>query len=209
MTTAGFDDARDFWDQRYRAPEYIFGEEPNAFVRRQIERIPTGAKVLDVACGEGRNSVWLARHGCEVVGVDISPLALAKARVLAARFNVNPVLVEADIMSWPWQPAQYDVVLTIFIQFAAAEGRTALFSGISRTLKPGGLLLLQGFNPAQLELRSGGPKDASHLYSAELLQELAGGLEIIHLLEHEGDLREGTKHVGPAALIDLIARKPM
>jgi hypothetical protein len=98
-------------------------------------------------------------------------------------------------------------VLTIFIQFAAPEGRGALFDGIVSTLKPGGLLLLQGFTPEQLKFRSGGPKELPHLYSADLLRELASGMEILRLAEHQDELREGSKHVGAAALIDLIARK--
>lgn len=207
MITPGFDDAREFWDKRYAAPEYIFGAEPNAFLLSQGHRFVPGMRVLDVACGEGRNSVWLAKLGCEVVGVDISPLALNKARKLAMDHAVPASFLESDIREWDWKPGEFDAVLTIFIQFAAAEGRGALFEGVAHTLKPGGLLLLQGFAPAQLNFRSGGPKELSYLYTSELLRNLVGGMEIVHLAEHEGDLREGTKHVGPAALIDLIARK--
>ncbi|MFN0314155.1 MAG: SAM-dependent methyltransferase [Burkholderiales bacterium] len=207
MSTPGFDDAREFWDKRYAAPEYLFGTEPNAFLLSQKHRFVPGMRVLDIACGEGRNSVWLAKLGCDVVGVDISPLALTKARKLALDHAVSPSLVEGDIRRWPWTLAEFDAVLSIFIQFAAPEGRGAIFEGIVNTLKPGGLLLLQGFTPEQLNFRSGGPKELSHLYSADLLRELAGGMEILHLAEHQDELREGSKHVGAAALIDLIARK--
>lgn len=207
MNTPGFDDAREFWDKRYAAPEYIFGTEPNAFLLSQKHRFAPGMRVLDIACGEGRNSVWLAKLGCEVVGVDISPLALNKARKLAADHAVSPKFLEDDIRGWRWQPEDFDAVLTIFIQFAAPEGRGALFDGIVSTLKPGGMLLLQGFTPEQLNFRSGGPKELSHLYSSDLLRELVSGMRILHLAEHEYELREGTKHVGAAALIDLIARK--
>ena len=80
----GFGDARECWDQRYRLPEYIFGTEPNVFLATQAHLFKPGHRVLDVACGEGRNSVWLAGLGCNVVGLDVSPLALDKARRLAA-----------------------------------------------------------------------------------------------------------------------------
>ncbi len=208
MSTPGFDDAREFWDKRYAAPEYIFGVEPNAFLLSQKHRFRPGMRVLDIACGEGRNSVWLAKLGCDVAGVDISPLALNKARKLASDHAVSPSFLEGDIRQWQWKPGEFDAVLSIFIQFAAPEGRGALFEGIAHTLKPGGLLFVQGFTPAQLNFRSGGPKELSHLYTADLLRGLVSGMEILHFAEHEDELREGTKHAGVAALIDLIARKP-
>jgi cyclopropane fatty-acyl-phospholipid synthase-like methyltransferase len=204
---AGFDDAREFWDKRYAAREYIFGVEPNVFLVSQRAHFWPHMRVLDIACGEGRNAVWLAKLGCEMVGVDISPLALDKARRLAAQHAVSPTLVEGDIRQWHWQAGQFDAVLAIFIQFAAPEGRSALFEGMCKTLKPGGLLFLQGFTPKQLQYTSGGPKELSHLYTKALLRESLTGMEILHLNEHEGELREGTKHVGKAALVDLVARK--
>ena len=72
----GFDDARAFWDQRFSAPDYIFGKEPNRFLVSQAKWLRPGMRVLDVAAGEGRNAVWMARQGCEVLGIDISPLAI-------------------------------------------------------------------------------------------------------------------------------------
>ncbi len=206
MSRPGFDDAREFWDKRYAAPEYIFGVEPNAFLLSQKHRFVPGMRVLDIACGEGRNSVWLATLGCDVVAVDISPLALNKARKLALDHAVSPNFLESDIRQWDWKTGEFDAVLTIFIQFAAPEGRSAIFEGMLRTLKPGGLLLLEGFTPEQLNFRSGGPKELSHLYTSDLLRDLVSGLEILHLAQYQGELREGTKHVGTAALIDLIAR---
>jgi ubiquinone/menaquinone biosynthesis C-methylase UbiE len=208
VNKSGFDDAQAFWDKRYAAPEYIFGTTPNAFLAAQKERFHPGMRVLDIACGEGRNSVWLAQLGCEVAGVDVSPLALAKARALAMQKNVSPAFVEGNIRQWLWEADQFDAVVTIFIQFAAPEGRSALFDGIARTLKPGGLLFLQGFTPAQLAFTSGGPKELSHLYTADIVRELLHGMDILHLSEQQVVLSEGSKHVGDAALIDVIAQKP-
>jgi len=155
-TSGGFDDAREFWDQRFAAPEYIFGTEPNAFLSAQAERFKSGDRVLDVACGEGRNSVWLAKLGCQVTGIDISPLALAKARRLADTHGVKVDYREADIRDWQWQPARFDAVACVFIQFAEPAQRTRLFEGIETTLTPGGLLVLQGYTPKQLEYKTGG-----------------------------------------------------
>lgn len=209
MAKGGYDDARRFWDQRYAAPGYIFGVEPNAFLAASATRFTPGMQVLDIACGEGRNSVWLARQGCEVTGIDISPLALAKARALASDQSARVTFEEADLHTWTWPVSACDAVVCIFIQFAAPEGRAALFARMLDALRPGGLLFLQGFTPAQLQYNSGGPKEVSHLYTAEMLRSLLADVQILHLCEHEGDLSEGSKHVGRAALVDLIARKPL
>lgn len=203
----GYDDAREFWDKRYAGPEYIFGKEPNVFLLTERARFRRGMKVLDVACGEGRNSVWLAELGCEVTGVDLSPLALGKARALAQERNVSVTYHEADLLQWAWPQGAYDALVSVFIQFAAPEGREALFARMRAALKPGGLLFLQGFTPAQLQYASGGPKEISHLYTGEMLSGLLAPLQILHLREYEADLSEGSKHVGRAALVDVIARR--
>jgi cyclopropane fatty-acyl-phospholipid synthase-like methyltransferase len=201
----GFDDAREFWDQRYSAPEYIFGTSPNLFLASQQHLFKPRDRVLDIACGEGRNSVWLASLGCQVLGMDVSPLALTKARQLAADRGVTVAWQEADVRSWQWQPDAFDAVVCIFIQFADPSQRARLFSGLQTTLKLGGKLVLQGYTPKQVEYKTGGPPQAAHMYTAAMLRDAFAGLDIVHLQEHEDVLSEGTKHVGRSALIDLVA----
>ena len=201
----GFDDAREFWDQRYSAPEYIFGTGPNRFLASQQQLFKPRDRVLDVACGEGRNSVWLASLGCNVLGIDVSPLALSKARQLAVDRGVTVTWQEADVRTWQWQPDAFDAVVCIFIQFAEPAQRTRLFSGFQTTLKPGGKLVVQGYTPKQVEYKTGGPPQAAHMYTTAMLRDAFASLDIVHLLEHEDVLSEGTKHVGRSALIDLVA----
>jgi cyclopropane fatty-acyl-phospholipid synthase-like methyltransferase len=206
---ADFDDARAFWDARFAAPEYIFGTEPNQFLVREASRLAPGAEVLDMACGEGRNAVWLAGRGCQVTGFDVSPLALDKARRLAATKQVQVEWLQADVRTWEWAPAAFDAVACIFIQFASPAERERLFAGFRETLRPGGLVLLQGYTPKQLEYRTGGPGEISHLYTEAMLREAFDGWDILQLREYEADLAEGTKHVGRSALIELVARRPV
>jgi len=207
MAAAGerFDDAREFWNQRYSAPEYIFGTSPNRFLVSQQHLFKPGDRVLDLACGEGRNSVWLASLGCSVLGMDVSPLALTKARQLAADRGVTVTWQEADVRSWQWQPDAFDAVVCIFIQFAEPAQRVRLFSGFQTTLKAGGKLVLQGYTPKQVEYKTGGPPQAEHMYTTAMLRDAFASLDIVHLQEHEDVLSEGTKHVGRSALIDLVA----
>jgi cyclopropane fatty-acyl-phospholipid synthase-like methyltransferase len=204
----GFDDARAFWDQRFSAPEYIFGREPNRFLVSQAQWLSPGMRVLDVAAGEGRNAVWMAAQGCEVHGIDISPLAVEKAVRLAAETGVRVAFEVADVREWRWPPEAFDAVVSIFIQFAAPGERSAVFEGMKRTLRPGGVLIMQGYTPKQIEYKTGGPPQAEHMYTEALLRAAFGDLEILHLREHEDVLSEGVKHVGRSALIDLVARKP-
>jgi SAM-dependent methyltransferase len=197
------------WDQRFDREDYLYGTEPSQFLAAQAERLRPGQRALVVADGEGRHAVHLATLGLEVTAMDSSEVAPAKARKLAAARGVAVDFHQADLREWPWAPARYDVVVAIFIQFAEPALRAAIFAGMQRTLAPGGLLLLHGFTPAQLAFHSGGPPCAELLYTPELLRAAFAELEILRLEEYQSELREGTGHVGQAALIDLVALRPL
>lgn len=206
-------DAEQFWSGRYAAAgdDYLFGTAPNKFLKSQLHRLRPGLKALSVADGEGRNSVWLAEEGLDVTAVELSSVALHKARRLALERNAEVKFVLADILKWAWPAGGYDVVAAIFIQFVAPAERGVVFERLQAALNPGGLLLLQGYTPKQLEYRTGGPSAVENLYTAGLLQEWFGGMEILELREHEDTLEEGSGdqrgHWGRSALIDLVARK--
>jgi SAM-dependent methyltransferase len=204
---AGFDDALERWNERFSQPGYLFGLAPNAFLVRQSARLRPGSRVLCVADGEGRNSTWLAARGHEVTAFDLSPVAVDKARSLAAERGVAVDNHVAGTDTWEWAPAEYDAVAAIFIQFASPAERPSLYAGMWRTLKPGGLLLIQGYTPKQLEYGTGGPGRRDHLYTADLLRELLPQAQWLELTEHEAELTEGGGHRGRSALIDAVARK--
>lgn len=198
----------DFWNARYANDEYIFGTAPNQFLASQTELIQPGMRALAIADGEGRNSVWLAEHGARVHAVDVSPLALAKAQRLAQTRGVTIEFEQADLLNWHWPEAEYDLIAAIFIQFASPAQRIPMIAGIKRALKPGGVLILQGYTPKQIEFATGGPSSAENMYTESLLREWFGDWQIRHLREHEDFISEGTHHHGQSALIDLIAQKP-
>jgi SAM-dependent methyltransferase len=195
------------WNERFAAPGYHFGTAPNEFLRRQAHLLEPGRTALSIADGEGRNGVFIAERGLDVLAVDFSPPALAKARALAASRGVPLRIEQADVLNWTWPVAQFDVVAAIFIQFATAEERPRLFAGIKQALKPGGLLLMQGYRPEQLAYGTGGPKQVGNLYTRELLQEAFAEFASVQIREHDDVIREGDAHAGMSALIDLVGRK--
>ncbi len=197
----------EFWNARYSTDAYIFGTAPNVFLASQQDLIRPGMRALAIADGEGRNGVWLAEQGVRVHAIDVSPPALGKARNLAAERGVTLETEQVDVLNWAWPEAAYDLVVAIFIQFAPPPERDRIIEGIRRTLKPGGLLILQGYTPKQIEFATGGPGNPANMYTSELLREWFGDWDIQHLAEHESFISEGTHHHGMSALIDLVAKK--
>ncbi|MCB1957547.1 MAG: class I SAM-dependent methyltransferase [Rhodocyclaceae bacterium] len=198
------------WNKRFAdaGEAFVFGEAPNHFVEAEASALPAGASVLSVADGEGRNSVFLAGRGHPVHAVEFSPVAIAKARGLAARRGVDVRFEEADLFAWDWPEAAYDVALAVFIQFATPAQRVTLFARLAAAVRPGGLLLIHGYTPEQVAYGTGGPPCAEHMYTEPLMRACFAGLEILRLEAYEREIDEGPGHRGRSALIDFVARRP-
>ncbi len=209
MTTQRFNDAAQTWNTRFQEDGYLFGTEPNHYLRRQAHHWQAGERVLCVADGEGRNSVWLAQQGLSVAAFDLSEVGVRKAERLAKAANVAVDFSVADCDSRVWIDNTYDGMAAIFVQFADPPMRARLFQNMMRSLKPGGFLVLQGYTLKQLEYKTGGPPFVDHLYTPDLLQEAFAGMQMLDLLEYECDMTEGRQHHGRSALIGMLARKPM
>ena len=196
------------WDERYAGESFHFGTAPNAFLAAQRHRLPTRGLALAVADGEGRNGVWLAEQGLDVLAVDASPVGLDKSRRLAAERGVSLRYELADLATWDFGHERFDVIAAIFIQFAAPALRARIFKGLREALKPGGLLLLEGYRPEQLAYGTGGPAAVENLYTEAMLREAFASLQIDELAASDTPIHEGRGHDGMSALIDLVARKP-
>ena len=204
----GFANPLETWNARFAGDDYLFGEEPNDFVQREAPRLPRGATVLCVADGEGRNSVWLAQQGHAVTAFDFAPNAVAKAKRLAAMRGVTVDHQLGDVYDWPWTAAQYDAVVVVFIQFVPPEERAAVFAGLRAAMKPGGLLLLEGYRPEQVDYGTGGPPRREHMYTREWLAHEFADWDVLLLDAYDAEVREGRGHRGMSALVDLVARRP-
>jgi len=204
----GFSDATQFWNERFDKEEFIFGKDPNEYLVEQTQKyLKPGNKVLCIADGEGRNGVWLAKQQMQVIGFDASDVALAKAKQFAKDNQVEVDYTFSDTDSFAWDANTYDAVIGIFIQFADPVMRERIFQKTYEALKLGGLFILQGYTPKQLEYKTGGPSLIEHLYTEELIRDLAKDFEILELVSYEKELSEGPRHTGMSALLGLVAKK--
>ena len=204
-----FADATQFWNERFDKEEFIFGKEPNEYlVKSAAQYLKQNDRVLCIADGEGRNGVWLAKQGMQVVGFDASDIALVKAKQFAKENQVEVEYSFSDTDSFDWQANTFDAVVAIFIQFADPAMRERIFQNVYQTLKPGGIFILQGYTPKQLDYKTGGPSAIEHLYTEESIQELVNDFEVLELVSYEKVLNEGARHSGMSALLGLVAKKP-
>jgi SAM-dependent methyltransferase len=206
---AAFDNPLETWNARFAGEEFLFGEEPNVFLRNQAHWLRKGDTVLCVADGEGRNSVWLAAQGHSVTAFDFAPNAVAKAKRLAERRAVKVDHRLGDIQTWPWTTQRYDAVVAIFIQFLSPDDRESVFAGMKSAVKPDGLFFLEGYRPEQVDYGTGGPKRRDHMYTRDWLEQQFSGWEILVLNEYDAEMQEGRAHGGMSALIDLVARNSL
>jgi 2-polyprenyl-3-methyl-5-hydroxy-6-metoxy-1,4-benzoquinol methylase len=194
------------WDQRYRTEEYVYGTRPNDFLASVSDRIAKG-RVLCLAEGEGRNAVFLARQGHQVLAVDQSAVGLAKAQRLAATCGVSIETRTVDLASFEIVPESWDAVISIFAHVPSQLRRT-LHRQVVGGLRPGGILVLEGYTPAQLQYKTGGPPDLDKLMTLADLREELVGLTFMHALELEREVIEGTLHTGLGAVVQVLAVKP-
>lgn len=197
------------WEERYsKSDGYVFGKDPAQFLVEHSAYLTAGHTALSVADGEGRNSVYMAEKGMDVTAYEFAPTAIARARDLATERGVSVDFREVDILNHDWPEGAFDLVAGIFIQFVGPEARKIQFDGMKRSLKPGGVLLLHGYTPEQLEFGTGGPPFAENMYTEDQLADDFDGWEILENRAYEREVQEGRGHQGMSALIDFVARKP-
>jgi SAM-dependent methyltransferase len=161
------------WDRRYADTEFLWTAEPNRFVVQELSNLRPG-RALDLACGEGRNAVWLARRGWQVTAVDFSTIGLDKARQLAEQRGATVDFVLADLLDYEPQRDAYHLVLVVYLQISPDERAAVLLKGCS-ALAPGGVILVIGHDVSNLSDGIGGPRDPTLLYTpAAIAAELPG-----------------------------------
>src|SRR5579863_2536419 len=187
------------WDERYSASALVWSEGPNRFVEELAQGLDPG-RALDLACGEGRNAIWLARHGWRVSGIDYSKVAIDKAKRLAAQAGVEVEWFCSDVLTFEAATGSYDLVLLSYLQLPVDQMSTVVAKA-GRALAPGGTLLVVGHARANLTDGVGGPQDSAVLYEPDDVVSWLGDL-VIRRAEHV--TRTVETDGGPRTAIDAL-----
>jgi SAM-dependent methyltransferase len=190
------------WDERYRASELVWGGAPNRWVEQEVSGLPAGA-ALDLACGEGRNAIWLARRGWQVVALDFSAVAIEKARTLEERELQRPGVAWTVADATTFVAAEkVDLALLCYLQLPAAERRLAVRHAAA-ALAPGGVLLVIGHDSRNLTDGTGGPQDPAVLFTAG---DVAADVEGLGLVVEKADEVLRPVEGAPRPAIDALLR---
>ncbi len=193
------------WDARYQEPGYAYGDRANDFLVEHLDVLPKG-KVLCLAEGEGRNAVFLARHGFDVTAVDSSSVGLKKAQALAKEHDVSIETVVTDLDHYSIVPDSFEAIVSIFCHLPPAI-RKKLHEQIYAGLKPGGVFLLEAYTPEQLTLGTGGPPVEELMMDLESLKQEIKGLSLQHETQCKREIHEGKYHNGLGAVVQILAVK--
>ena len=192
------------WDERYGSLEYVYGTKPNDFLVSSASRIPKG-KVLCLGEGEGRNAVYLASLGYEVVAVDQSSVGLAKAEKLAQQQNVQIQTITANLANFMIQPKAWDGIVSIFCHLPSTLWRRVHREAVTG-LKQDGVLVLEAYSPHQLKFKTGGPTNLDFLVSLDVVKTELADLDLEVVQEIERDVTEGIYHTGRAAVVQVVGK---
>ena len=194
---------REEWDERYAGHELLWHAEPNRFVVEEVGGLAPGT-ALDLACGEGRNAVWLAEQGWRATGVDFSAVALAKGRRMAEQRGVTVEWIESDLREWE-PPGRFDLVIVMYLHLPE-QTRRATFATAARAVAPGGTILVVGHDRENLTAGTGGPQDEAVLFTAA---EVVGVLDAIGgftIRRAEQVRRQVETEDGPVDALDALVR---
>ncbi|WP_415398649.1 class I SAM-dependent methyltransferase [Synechococcus sp. W4D4] len=196
---------QEFWDQRFRESHYAYGTQPNDFLRAKAAALPPG-DALCLAEGGGRNAVHLAQQGHRVTAQDLSPIGLEKAQQLAQKKGVTLLCSCGDLRDFTPEAESVDLVVAIWMHLEP-ELRALVHRRAADALKPGGHLILEAYNPGQLQHGTGGPPNPELLITAAQLQEELQGLTWLELQETERWIEEGPLHQGQSAVVQAFGQK--
>jgi len=197
---------QDFWNARYREPEYAYGMEPNDFLKAQTKLLKRSSRVLALAEGEGRNAVYLATQGMNVTAVDFAEAGREKALALADEMGVPLTFLVQNLLDMTIVDDKWDAIVAIFAHVPPPV-REHMFKYVRHALKPGGLFILEGYTPDQIGRGTGGPPKEEMMFTSDLLNKSFDGFDILKNEEKTRNISEGDHHSGKGAIVQFIARK--
>ena len=198
--------SKEFWNESFSTSDYVYGKEPNAFIKEMSDRLYLNLQIGCFAEGEGRNAVYLAAHGHDVTVYDQSEQGLAKANKLAEEAGVNIQTVPVDLTKAEMEPDQFDASIMVF-GHVPKEDQPFLIEQMFRSVKPGGLVLFEVYSKDQLPYATGGPKSKDKLYAPSDVLNWIEGHKCLHFYYGEADRQEGARHTGVGHVIQAFVQK--
>ena len=194
-----------FWDDRYDTDEYVYGTEANEFFAGEINKLKPGY-LMEAGAGEGRNAVYAAGLGWDVVAIDQSETGMGKTIALAEKAGVKLQFHLLDVQQLDLQENAYDAIGMIFLHLPPEE-RKILHENLYRFLKPGGTLIMEAFDKEQLKYGTGGPKNGGMLYTKQMLKSDFSNFSKVKITQTVRQLKEGAHHDGEASVLQVVAVK--
>jgi len=196
----------DKWDKKYNTVEFVYGREPNGFLKQNLHAITSGNKILSLGEGEGRNAIFLLKNGFKVTAIDQSIVGLKKAASWASEIGFHLEIICDDLKFHPKEENKWDAIVNIFAHMNSCE-RIKMHQRIEKALKIGGVYILEAYTVDQLKYDTGGPKELDLFMSLTDLK-----IELAHLnfevqKEYIKEIREGIGHSGQSAVVSIVARK--
>lgn len=193
-----------FWDNKYSAVEFVYGKNPNAFFKSVIDPLTPG-KILVPGAGEGRDAVYAATLGWNVFAFDQSAVGKQKALTLAREKHVRIHYEVLDALDFDFTKDTFDAIALIYFHLPP-NVRAQFYSRMKNSLTHNGIIILEAFNPKQINNSSGGPSDKSMMMTSDLLKKEFAYLQILDCGEHQIDLNEGTGHSGKADVVRFVGK---
>lgn len=195
------------WNIRFQTEDYVYGKEPNAFLKEFQKKIKVSGEALAIAEGEGRNAVYLAEQGMKVTAWDYAESGLAKTNKLADERGVVVKTELVDLNEANWSETKWDEIVCIFGHFPV-ELRQKTLLGVKEVIKPGGYFLTEVYSHHQLPYKSGGPQDLDFLYKPDEFLKIFAEWRIVHFFMGEVVRQEGELHNGVSHVIQFVGQKP-
>jgi len=201
---------KEFWDERYGNPDYVYGEQPNEYLREKLPGFSMG-KILFPADGEGRNGVYAAVLGWEVSAFDLSIEGQKKALALAEKNGVKIDYRVGEFQTLHYNEEQFDAIALIYAHFST-ETKSAYHKILETYLATGGIIIFEAFSKRHVKYQlinknAGGPKDIDMLFSKEEIASDFAHCDVIELIETDVELEEGRYHKGKGSVIRFVGRK--
>lgn len=194
------------WDKNFSNGKYIYGEDPNEFVKQMSGKIPPNSNIACLAEGEGRNAVFLAEQGHHIVAYDQSKVGLDKANQLAEKNNVNIKTETIDLTKECVPQGEYDAAILVF-GHVLKKDQQFLFQNLLNSVRSGGHVLFEVYSEKQINYKTGGPGHVEALYDPVDILKFIDQHQVLHFYYGETERYEGLNHTGLGHVIQVVIKK--